>query len=140
MGFGSHETKLVIKSLTQSHKKHPLRLALDVPAAVQPDWWCLCSARMQVRSPAPHSRLKDSALLQLWHGFHLQLRSDPWPGSGTPQAMGSPERKERKKDRQTERYMLGGFSILEPIVPVYLFFWLHPRHAEVPGPGIKPVP
>ena len=32
-------------------------------------------------STAWHIRLKDPALLRLWRGPHLWLRSDPWPGN-----------------------------------------------------------
>ena len=45
----------------------------------QQDLQHLCSARMQVSSPAPHSELKDPALLQLYHRSQLRLGYDPWP-------------------------------------------------------------
>lgn len=31
------------------------------------------AAKMQVRSPAQHSRLKDLVLPQLWHNYQMQL-------------------------------------------------------------------
>ena len=39
----------------------------------------LCSARMEVRSPAWCSGLQDPALSQLHLGLQLWLRSDLWP-------------------------------------------------------------
>ena len=45
------------------------------------DWRRLCSAGMQVQSPAWHSGLKDPALPQLQHSSKLWLRSAPWPGT-----------------------------------------------------------
>ena len=48
--------------------------------------WCIGISdiyitRMQVRSLAQHSWLKDPALLQLQHKLQLWLTSDPWPAS-----------------------------------------------------------
>ena len=45
--------------------EHLRNLYGGLPAVVQQDWRHLCSTRMQVRSPASHSGLKDQALPQL---------------------------------------------------------------------------
>ena len=39
------------------------------------------AAKMQVRSPAQHSRLKDLVLPQLWHNYQMQLGFNDWPGN-----------------------------------------------------------
>lgn len=62
------------------------------------DQWHLCSARMQVRSPALHSGLKDPATPQLWHRSQLQLRSDSWPGNSICHSAAR-KRKKKKKGR-----------------------------------------
>ena len=59
-------------------------------AVAQRDQWSLCSARMQVRSPAQHSRLKDPVLPQLWN------RSDPWPGNSIGHGEAKNEEKKKK--------------------------------------------
>ena len=66
---------------TKTKTKTKKQKILGVPAVVQRDQWCLCSARMQVRSPAWHSGLKDPVLPPLQPRLQLWLRSDPWPGN-----------------------------------------------------------
>ena len=66
-----------------------------VPAVAQWNQWCLCSTRIQVWSQAPHSGLKDPALLQASALGH-NCGSDLIPGLGTPYIMGWPK-KEKKK-------------------------------------------
>ena len=53
-------------------------VCMGVANVAQQDRWFLCSTGTQVRSPAPHSGLKDLALLQLQCRWQLQLGSDPW--------------------------------------------------------------
>ena len=65
---------------------------MGVSAVARWDWQHICSARMQIQFLAQYSGLKDLALLQMQHGLHLWLRSDPWPGY----AMGWPKKKKKK--------------------------------------------
>ena len=46
-------------------KKKKKKSKSGVPSVVHQNWWRFCNARMQVRSLAWHSGLKDPALLQL---------------------------------------------------------------------------
>ena len=50
-----------------------------VPAVVQWDQHHLCRARMQLCSPAWHSRLRIRHCHRCNAGHKLRLRSDPWP-------------------------------------------------------------
>ena len=66
---------------------------------VQWDWQCLCSTRMQVRSSAWHSRLKDVVLLCSWCRLQRWLGSDPLPGNSMCH-MPWGGQKRKKKDRE----------------------------------------
>ena len=72
-------------------------------AVVQWDKWHLCRTRVLVQFLAPHSGLKDMALLQLW------LRSNP--GLGTPYAMGGPKTK-----KKMERSSLVVQQVKDPVL------------------------
>lgn len=61
---------LPLHAQVQGHLKNS---SPGLPAVAQWNWWCLCSTRTQVQSPAQHSGLKDLALLHLWLGLHV-----PW--------------------------------------------------------------
>ena len=67
---------------------------------VQWDWWRLRRARMQVRSLAWHSGLKDLVLPQLWSKSELQWASDPWPGNSICCEVAKKKKKRRKKERK----------------------------------------
>ena len=69
--------------------------AQGAPALAKWDRWHLCSSRMQVRSIAQHSGLKDLAFLQQW------LKSNPWPGISICHRAAKKE--ERKKERKEGR-------------------------------------
>ena len=64
-----------VKDNTKKENHRP-----GVPAFVPQHQWRLCSTRVQVRSTAQHSWLKDPALLQLRYGSQLWLTSSSWPG------------------------------------------------------------
>ena len=78
-----------------------LRFYQLVAAVVQWDWWCLCSTRAQVQSPAQPSGLKNLVLPQLWHRLKLWLRSDSWPRNSI--CHGEARTKKKKKKRKKER-------------------------------------
>ena len=65
--------------IRRGRRKTNKQTSQGVPAVAQQGGWCLCSARIWVRSPASHSGLKDPALPQLWCGSQLRLASEPWP-------------------------------------------------------------
>ena len=75
-----------------------------VPAVAQWDWWCLCSARTQVQSPAWHIGLMDSALLQLNHQLQLWLSSHPQPRN-------SRYRETTKKEKKKSFFQIGGMIV-----------------------------
>ena len=64
----------------KTHNRLKLQ-AKGVLAVAQWDWRCLCSTRMQVRSPAWHSELKDLVMPPLWRRSKQWLGFDLWPGN-----------------------------------------------------------
>ena len=64
----------------KTHNRLKLQ-AKGVLAVAQWDWRCLCSTRMQVRSPAWHSELQDLVMPPLWRRSQLWLGFDLWPGN-----------------------------------------------------------
>ena len=69
---------------------------------VQQDQWHVYSTRMQVRSPARNSGLKDPMSLPLWHRLQLRLRSDPRPGNSICQGAAKNGKKQKKKEKKKE--------------------------------------
>ena len=66
------------------------------------DWQCLCSTRMQVESPVPHSGSKDPALLQLCCQSQLWFGSDSWPRNSIHYRVAKREKKKKKEKEKKD--------------------------------------
>ena len=108
---------------------------LGVPVVAQCDQWCLCSAWMQIWSPAQQSGLKILMLPQLWHRLHLWLRFDP-PSLGIHLPCWVAAKKEKEKKIlnliTVTRNFFCGFFFVCLFVCLFVCFFGHTWHVEVP--------